>query len=148
MRSRGILGSRALALPLRLARRLAGRWKRQLLSEAYYSISVTDPTNRKRVGWPSLYDDGHPMIARRHHWTVTDRYPDKMETVPLILYNETTGAYKDVHMFSYSPRSRDTDVKCDLHPRWDRTETRVAVDTCEAGNRQVRIVDVSDIVAQ
>jgi hypothetical protein len=49
-------------------------------------------------------------------------------------------------MFSHHPRDSDTDVKCDLHPRWNRSERLVAVDTCEAGYRQVRVLDVSDIL--
>jgi len=53
----------------------------------------------------------------------------------------------DAHVFEHNPRSHDTDVKCDLHPRWNRSERLIAVDTCEAGLRQVRVLDVSDIVS-
>jgi hypothetical protein len=146
IRSRGLLRSPLLAGPLRLVRHFTGRWKKKLLSEAYYKISVTDPKSRVRFGWPGLDDDGHPMVARSHRWTVTDKYPARTGLVPLILYDQDSQTCSNVQAFSYSPRSRDSDVKCDLHPRWNRTETLVAVDTCEAGNRQVRLVDVRDIV--
>jgi len=116
------------------------------LSESYYRISVHQPKSRFRYGWPSLDGDGHPMVARLHGWVVTDFYPDRDGTLPVILYHSGKNLRVDAQVFSHRPRSQDSDVKCDLHPRWDRAERQIAVDTCEAGNRQVRILDVSDIV--
>ena len=86
------------------------------------------------------------MIARSHKWIVTDFYPDKTGKLPVILYNPDLARRVDVHVFAHNPRSSDSDVKCDLHPRWSRTERLVAVDTCEAGFRQVRILNVRDLV--
>jgi hypothetical protein len=146
MRSNEWSRSRWLSGPLQLARRFRGRWKKKLLSEAYYRLSVENPTDRVRFGWPNLEKDGHPMVARTHGWMVTDRYPDRSGTLPLILYNAERDHCVNVKLFRHNVRSVDLDVKCDLHPRWNRSERLVAVDTCEAGNRQVRIVDVEGIV--
>ena len=145
-RARGALGSPWLKPLLRLARSMTGRWKKQFLAESYYKISIGDPKSRARFGWPSLDSDGHPMIARSHEWIVTDFYPDKSGKLPVILYNPDQARRIDVHVFSHHPRSSDSDVKCDLHPRWSRGERFIAVDTCEAGFRQVRILNVSDLV--
>ncbi|MGB7547702.1 MAG: hypothetical protein WBM14_08130 [Terracidiphilus sp.] len=145
-RSRGLLNSPLVKPLLRIARSCTGRWKRNLLSEAYYKIPVKDPKARVRFGWPSLDRDGHPMIARSHNWILTDFYPDKNGRLPVILYDPTRNLRVDAQMFSHHPRDSDTDVKCDLHPRWNRSERLVAVDTCEAGYRQVRVLDVSDIL--
>ena len=87
------------------------------------------------------------MISRTHSWIVTDFYPDKANELPVVLYHSERAERKDVHVFKHRPRSADSDVKCDLHPRWNRDERQIAVDTCEAGLRQVRILDVSDMVA-
>ena len=119
---------------------------KQFLAESYYKIAIEDPRSRARFGWPSLDSDGHPMIARSHKWIVTDFYPDKNGKLPVILYHPDQARRADVHVFVHSPRSGDSDVKCDLHPRWSRSERLVAVDTCEAGFRQVRVLDVSDLV--
>ncbi|MGA7857613.1 MAG: hypothetical protein WCA11_06795, partial [Terracidiphilus sp.] len=73
-------------------------------------------------------------------------YPDQNGNLPVILYNPIRNLRTDAHVFAHKPRTSDSDVKCDLHPRWSRSERMVAVDTCEAGLRQVRILDVSDIV--
>lgn len=146
VRSRGWLGASWAKPMLRVARSVTGRWKKKLLAEAYYKISVKDPRSRTRFGWPSLDFDGHPMIARSHSWIATDFYPDKSGRLPVILYHPGRKRRIDVQVFAHSPRTPDTDVKCDLHPRWNRSERLVAVDTCEAGFRQVRVLDVSDIV--
>jgi hypothetical protein len=90
--------------------------------------------------------DGHPMIARSHSWIVTDFYPDQSGRLPVILYHSFRNIRRDAHLFAHTPCTSDTDVKCDLHPRWSRSERMIAVDTCEAGFRQVRVLDVSDIV--
>lgn len=148
MRSSGVLGSPLLKPLLKLARSFRGSWKKRLLSEAYYTIPVADPSARNRVGFPALNRDGHPMIARTHDWIATDFYPDEKNRLPVILYNYKNGTCQELHTFTHHPRSSDTDVKCDLHPRWNRDETQIAVDTCEAGVRQVRVVDVADIVKQ
>lgn len=145
-RSRGLLKSPFVRPLLQVARTFTGRWKKKLLSESYYRIPIQDAKGRTRFGWPSLDADGHPMIARNHGWLVTDFYPKRDNRMPVILYHPATKRRVDVHTFEHHPRSADSDVKCDLHPRWDRSECQVAVDTCEAGFRQVRILDVRDLV--
>lgn len=144
-RARGAFGSPWIKPLLRAARKMTGRWKKQFLAESYYKISVKDPKLRSRFGWPSLDSDGHPMIARSHKWITTDFYPDSAGRLPVILYNPDQQRRIDVYVFEHNPRSNDSDVKCDLHPRWSRTEDLIAVDTCEAGFRQVRVLDVSDV---
>jgi hypothetical protein len=145
-RASGLLASPLIKPLVRAARKMTGKWKRQFLAEAYYKISIIDPKLRSRYGWPALDSDGHPMLARSHRWVLTDTYPNQDNQLPVILYHPERAERQDVIRFKYAPRSTDSDVKCDLHPRWDRTERFVAVDTCEAGFRQVRILDVSDIV--
>lgn len=145
-RASGLLGSPWIKPMLRIARSMTGRWKRQFLAESYYRIAIREPKSRTRFGWPALDSDGHPMIARSHSWIATDFYPDKANRLPAIVYHPERGDRRDVHVFTHRPRSNDSDVKCDLHPRWSRDERMIAVDTCEAGLRQVRILDVSNIV--
>lgn len=143
-RSSGLLNNPLIYPLVAMARKITGRWKRGLLSEAFYKLPVNgDP--KTRYGWPRLDNDGHPMFARSHDWILLDTYPHN-GVYPIVLYNQTTGERVDPAVFDYGVTSSDTDAKCDLHPRWDRTETRIAVDTCEKGVRRVQLIDVSDIV--
>lgn len=145
-RASGALSSPLIKPLLRVARKMTGRWKKQFLAESYYKISIEHPQIRSRFGWPFLDSDGHPMIARSHKWIVTDFYPDKAGAMPVVLFNAERAERKDVQVFTHRPRSSDSDVKCDLHPRWSRDERLIAVDTCEAGLRQVRVLDVGEMV--
>jgi hypothetical protein len=145
-RASGLLSSPLVKPLLRAVRSMTGRWKRKFLAESYYRIPIREPKSRTRYGWPALDSDGHPMIARSHSWIVTDFYPDKANRFPVILYHPERAERKDVHVFDHRPRSNDSDVKCDLHPRWSRDERLIAVDTCEAGFRQVKILDVKNLV--
>lgn len=145
-RARGMFASPFIKPLLRMAQKMTGRWKRQFLAESYYRIPIKDPQSRSRFGWPALDFDGHPMIARSHAWLVTDFYPNKSDQLPLILFNADRNERRDVQVFAHRPRTTDTDVKCDLHPRWSRDECMIAVDTCESGLRQVKIFDVTDVV--
>lgn len=148
MRAAGSLDRAWLRPLLKLARRFTGRWKKRLLAESYYAIDVDDPSQRKAYGWPVLDADGHPMIARSHDWLVTDTYPDATGTMPLILQHRVTGRRIDVARIHDGVTSTDTDAKCDLHPRWSRDETRIAVDFCRDGKRGLAIFDVGAVVGK
>ncbi len=39
------------------------------------------------------------------------------------------------------------DWRCDLHPRWNRSGTQVSFDSVHTGDRQVYVVDLSDLNA-
>ena len=38
------------------------------------------------------------------------------------------------------------DVRCDLHPRWSADGRQVSIDSVAGGDRQIVLIDVSDIV--
>jgi hypothetical protein len=46
----------------------------------------------------------------------------------------------------YSPPGLAEDIRCDLHPRWNRDGTQVCVDSAHEGERQMYVIDVSDLV--
>ncbi|GAA4642536.1 hypothetical protein GCM10023115_06290 [Pontixanthobacter gangjinensis] len=147
MRSSGALNSSLIRPVVNLARRFTGRWKKRVLSESYFALKIDGSGNKTKFGWPALDCDGHPMVARRHDWIVTDTYPDAQGELALILWNRQTRQRVDVARIRDGVMSRDSDAKCDLHPRWNRDETKIAVDFCENGLRRMAVFDVSAIVA-
>ncbi len=72
---------------------------------------------------------------------MTDTYPDAKREQALILFDTRTGERLDIGSFRADPAYGDRDIKCDLHPRWDRTGHSICVDTTRNGNRQCAIVD-------
>jgi hypothetical protein len=66
---------------------------------------------------------------------LTDTYGDPRE---LILYDAVRYDAETLGRFTTS----DT-VKCDLHPRWDRDERRIAVDVMSRASHQMLVLELN-----
>lgn len=141
LRRRGWLASPVLRPALALARRMRGRAKQALTEEYYVHLHIDGPTRREIVGRNRLTADGHPMYRAGGRWFVTDTYPDANRRQALILFDTRTGRRVDIGSFRADPVYGDRDIKCDLHPRWDRAGRLVCVDTSRNGTRQCAVVD-------
>ncbi len=146
-RRRGLLASPLVKPLVRLARSLRPELKQSLLKEAYYRIPVDDPKAATPVGMKALERDGHPMFSADRRWMLTDTYPGDQRMQPLILFELASQTRYDIGAFLADPKFGDRDIKCDLHPRWNRANTKVCIDSTHTGMRQVHIVDVADLIA-
>jgi hypothetical protein len=97
------------------------------------------------VGGGTLTQDGHCSYSPDRKWILNDTYPDKDRMQWLMLYNVANGRRYDLNQFR-SPKQFTGPVRCDLHPRWNRDGTRVCIDGCHDPQRQVYVLDVSDVV--
>ena len=145
-RRRGWLASPLLRPFLRLARRWRGGMKQSLAREYYHLVPIGDPEKRTIVGRGALLADGHPMYRPGGRWLVTDTYPDPDRKQALILFDTDSERRIDVGSLQADASVGDGDVKCDLHPRWDRSGRLVCVDTTRAGIRQCVIVDAGSVL--
>ena len=90
--------------------------------------------------------DGHCSYSPDRRWVLTDTYPDKeTNNRTLILYRPEDNRRIDIGQF-YSPPEVWGEIRCDLHPRWNRDGTQVCLDSVHEGARQMYIIDVSGIV--
>ncbi|WP_152981941.1 hypothetical protein [Prosthecomicrobium hirschii] len=143
--------SGVLALPLfrpliALARKSRARLKGVLLSESYFTLSAETGARAPFLSGV-LPQDGHPMTSPDRAWIVTDEYPNPTNgETPLLLVDIAARRRIDLATFVHDVGSKDTDLKCDLHPRWNRAGSRIGVDATENGRRRFIIVDVADIV--
>lgn len=76
---------------------------------------------------------------------LTDTYANSDGLQTLILFDMKAGARIDIGHFNHNPGSTDSDLKCDLHPRWNRAGTQVCIDAARGGTRQCLIVDVTKV---
>lgn len=98
------------------------------------------------IGADVFSSDGHCSFSPDRSWMLTDTYPDAMNNRVLILYEMATGRRVDIGTF-YSPPELKGELRCDLHPRWSRDGRKVSIDSAHTGERQVYVLDVSEVVA-
>ncbi len=97
--------------------------------------------------------DGHCSYSPDGRWILTDTYPDAESKRTLVLYRVADNLRVDVGRFFSPPESQDEDgplptyeKRCDLHPRWSRDGRQVCFDSRHEGERQVYVMDVSEVV--
>ncbi|CAN0514755.1 unnamed protein product, partial [Laminaria digitata] len=146
-RRHGWLASPLLRPALILARKLKGGMRTALIREHYFLIPVENPDARKTVGRDSLPVDGHPMYRPGDpRWFVTDTYPGDDGHQALMLFDMETSTRIDIGSFYSDLSVGDGDIKCDLHPRWNPSGTRICVDTTRGRVRQCMIIDPASVL--
>jgi hypothetical protein len=86
--------------------------------------------------------DGHPMFRGLNDpKIVTDTYPDRRGDQHLLVADTSSGVVEHVASFFSPPRYRGQ-VRCDLHPRWDRQGRVLVVDSASHGRRQMTCLKV------
>ena len=102
--------------------------------------------SRTVVGDGVLTEDGHGSFSPNRKWLLNDTYPDRFQMRTLMLFCVRAGKRFDIARL-YSPKNRWWgEIRCDLHPRWNRDGTSVCIDSVHSGERQLYIVDVGDMV--
>lgn len=97
------------------------------------------------VGEDVFTTDGHCSYSPDQKWILTDTYPDKEQNRWLILYRVEDNTRINVGKF-LSPPVPDNEFRCDLHPRWSRDGRQVCFDSVHTGERQIHVMDVTDVV--
>ena len=96
----------------------------------------------RSIGEGFLVGDGHCSFAPDQTWLVTDRNdPEKLEK-SLMIYNIKTR--EGVMLGSFPMKEQryfNSDLRCDLHPRWSRTGDAICFDALETTNwtRQLHV---------
>lgn len=106
---------------------------KQQVGDHYYLLE--DKTNKfDLIGKNTFTSDGHPQFAPDQKQFITDTYPDRLRRQYLICYDIHLERREDIAVIK-SPLAYLGDVRCDLHPRWDRTCKSVAYDSSHTGKR-------------
>jgi hypothetical protein len=117
--------------------------KRRGGPESYY-IASDDNSDFKEIGQRVLREDGHCSFSPNRRFILTDTYPDQNRYMELKIYfieeerQVILGRY-------YSPRQFSEEIRCDLHPRWNRTGDQICFDSVHEDNRQLYVMDVSKL---
>jgi len=110
----------------------------------YYSLYNVTDLSRTDLNI-TLGVDGHPMAnPNNENVFVTDSSPDKRLDQHLFLMDTRTESCEEVKAF-FSPSRFKGPVRCDLHPRWDRTGKNLCIDTAYNGKREMVLLNLSSL---
>ena len=112
------------------------------LGEAYHYVLFTDKSDEYQlIGSESFTSDGHPQYSPDRRWIVTDTYPDRFRVQYLSLYDTHARRRYDLAKLRSPFRFRG-ELRCDLHPRWNRAGTTVCFDSSHTGERSLCTLEV------
>lgn len=118
---------------LATTRERSGRW--------HYTLYDLVSNMRTDLDLP-FREDGHPMFhPQNENLIVTDTYPDKRRDQHLCLVDLKTREGIEVATL-YSPFRYRGQIRCDLHPRWDREGRFLVVDSAQGGARTMLLAEV------
>ncbi len=93
-----------------------------------------------------MNEDGHCTFLSNGQWVLSDTYPDRRGEQALFLYDCHSRRRVDIGRF----RSHDGlsgEIRCDLHPRADRSGSQVCFDSTHEGYRAVYVADIQELAA-
>ncbi len=118
-------------------------WAGEREGDAYYYYD-TEAMRYEKVGANTFWCDGHCSYAPDRRWLMTDTYPDANHMRTLMLFDTETETLVPLGKY-LSPPVSDWQIRCDLHPRWNRDGSQVCFDSVHEGERRLYTLDVSDI---
>ncbi|MBX7256642.1 MAG: hypothetical protein K1Y02_09800 [Candidatus Hydrogenedentes bacterium] len=120
-------------------------WSKEPADGAKFHIYTDKTENVETVGADVLKVDGHCTYSPDGNWILTDTYPDAKRMIMLMLYRPADGKLIKFGRF-FHPQVSDLEFRCDLHPRWSRDGRCVSIDSLHAGQRQIYVLDVGEIM--
>jgi hypothetical protein len=111
----------------------------------FFYLFTDQSREREIIGRGVLSFDGHCSYSPDRRWILTDGYPDPESKRPLILFRPEDDLCVTLGRF-YSPPELAEEIRCDLHPRWNRDGTQICFDSAHEGERQLYVMDIRDMV--
>ncbi len=121
-------------------------WLQPAAGEGNGFYLVEDRTRqREPLGHGVLQRDGHCSFGPDTSRMLLDTFPDSNGMQDLLVFDCETGIVAERGRFYMPPeygwRNQGGDLRCDLHPCWDREGRRVCFDSMHEGRRAVYVVD-------
>ena len=103
-----------------------------------YYLMIDKTSNYKHL-WKNIDNDGHPSYSPNLQNIVIDSYPDSKRIQTLKCMRED--GHEKTLIKVFSPFKYDNDLRCDLHPRWDRKGEKICFDSVFEGKRGLYYVE-------
>ena len=99
----------------------------------------------REFGTGIVPSDGHCSLRPGGGWILNDSCPDEARLQSLHLVRERDLRRIELGRF-YAPPEVTGQVRCDLHPRWNRDGTQVCIDSAHEGSRQMYVLEVAEAI--
>ncbi|HHW30339.1 MAG TPA: hypothetical protein GXX20_01495 [Clostridiaceae bacterium] len=97
------------------------------------------------VGKDQFTEDGHCCFSPDRRFFVSDTFPDSNAEQQLILFELSSG--KKIELGSFKTFSQWAgDIRCDLHPCWNRSGDKISFDSIHEGRRAVYVLDIKEYI--
>jgi hypothetical protein len=97
------------------------------------------------VGKSFFTSDGHPSFCPTNlDWFVTDTYPDRLRNSRLMLF-DMKNQKKYTLARLRQPLKYKEELRCDLHPRWDRKGEYLCFDSAHLGKRSLCTMKIENL---
>ena len=104
---------------------------------------LTDKTQKGAlIGDGFFVRDNHMSLSPDQSLLITDNYPNETEHRILMLYSPEKNVCANLGYF-HSVLYDCIDIRCDLHPRWNRTGDGITFDSTHEGFRGIYRIDLS-----
>jgi hypothetical protein len=106
----------------------------------YYLMK--DKTHEYIQCWKDISNDGHPSYSPDRNVVVVDSYPNRARIADIKIMKGKESVSNPLTIIKvFAPFKYDNDTRCDLHPRWSRTSTKLCFDSVFEGKRGLYIID-------
>lgn len=114
---------------------ILGYERKSKTGNGYYLMK--DKSNEYTLKFEELSSDGHPSYSPSGNGIITDTYPNRARMAS-VYYIKNNNIRRIARVFA--PFKYDNDVRCDLHPRWDREGIKVCFDSVFEGRRGLYVI--------
>lgn len=105
---------------------------------------LKDKTHEGYVQADGFFEiDNHMSFSPDQTLMITDSYPDENRNQTIMLYNPQKNLCVDLGSF-HSMDSVCIDVRCDIHPRWNRNSKGITFDSTHEGFRGIYKMDLDN----
>lgn len=110
---------------------------------AEHVLFTDGQTDYRSIGGHPLKFDGHCSFAPDQNWLVTDENHGDPPSKSLWIYNLAKDFSQKLGTFPMKEKKYvNSDVRCDLHPRWNRSGNKICIDALNPADwtRQLHVV--------
>jgi len=109
-----------------------------------YTLFEDQGNNYEALGIDDFTSDGHPSFSPSdNNVFITDTYPDRFRLSSLILYDCKVNKRLVLAKLK-QPLQFKNELRCDLHPRWNRAGTMVCFDSAHTGKRSLCTINIHE----